>query len=116
MAERITDKYSPDHPNANIHGMVTNSGMPTCVMSEADSTRCSACCTLLGIEAPHPLERNEAAIWYKSIGIPCEFLNKDNSNPGCSIYEKRPHNCVRYHCSKSSPDLRARLIIQGVFD
>lgn len=108
--------YDPSHPNSNIHGIVGDAEEPVCSLDETTGVNCTACCTLLGIEAPHPLERNKAAKWYKPFGVPCEFLEKDPNKPGCSIYINRPRNCVNYHCSKSPVDLKARLLTQAVID
>ncbi len=95
-------EYNPDHPNANIHGMVGEGGEPTC--ETKNGNLCTGCC--------HALEvRDTNSGFKKNAGKPCEH---QLYGQGCRfILENtsgRPSICEAYHCSSdiyklaTSPD------------
>jgi hypothetical protein len=89
-----TGRYSPDNPNANIHGMVSRSDGQTCLTR--DGKRCTGCCYALGIPEqgaylpPKPEgEMCQAQIPEKGCGFVIERTEKN-----------RYGICPQYHCSK----------------
>lgn len=96
-------KYSPDNPNANIHGMVSGSGGQTCLTK--DGKRCTGCCYALGIP------QNNAYLPPKPEGEMCEA---QIPTKGCLFVIKKRESdryavCPTYHCSQDIQRLSATI-------
>ncbi|GEM_PF-6015715 len=99
-------EYNPNHPNANIHGMVGVGGEPIC--ETGNGSLCTGCCYALEV-------RDANSDFKKNAGEPCEY---QLYGQGCRFVLEnasgRPFICGAYHCSSdiyklaTSPDPKIR--------
>ncbi|HWA51610.1 MAG TPA: hypothetical protein VG895_00970 [Patescibacteria group bacterium] len=90
--------FMPDHPNANIHGMITEDGDATCLTRNPE-IRCTGCCYALHITS----NGKEDGKILKEAG---EMCDAQIPKAGCAhikngTLEKRFEPvCSGFHCSK----------------
>lgn len=82
------EEFKPDHPNANIHGMIGANGSLTCLTREGNL--CTGCCTTFrvpefNVEADKPCQ-------HQTPGRGCKILNDP----------LRKRVCGSYHCSRNA--------------
>lgn len=84
--------FNPNHPNANIHGMVKENGSATC--KTRNGTFCTGCCTGLRIEEDGVLLKEEG------FNCPAQKIAQGCIHVISNQEEKRFNACPNYHCSR----------------
>jgi len=83
--------FNPNHPNANIHGMVEQNGSITC--KTRNGLLCTGCCTGLRIEEDGVLLKEEG------FNCPAQMIAQGCKHVINNQEEKRFNVCPKYHCS-----------------
>lgn len=99
--ERLKPLYNPDHPNANIHGMVGPDGEPTCFVDENALVRCTGCCWAGYV--PELVKDAGEMCGYQEPKNGCLLILKDTLKDTLSY---RPKRCFDYHCSQDKRIVR----------
>ncbi len=98
--------FDPDHPKANIHGVVGIEGEAVCYTDASAKTLCTGCCTALHIipEEVDPDKLNDLDHDYIALKPRGENCHAQIPSQGCNyIIEGTPEGrywiCPLYHCS-----------------
>ena len=82
--------FDPNHPHANVHGMVSIDGSTTC-QTRNKNINCTGCCVPLQIrDRKFNKEEGEDCI-ERVTGTGCKFITEEKKG--------RPFTCFVYHCS-----------------